>query len=158
VGSSAAVAVGFNQPLYFLYQAFSTPQAKIITGSVSMIVIFLILLFLFKSLRGTSLPQQVDLTNDGNGMISISIDAIKALILKAIRPINGIREVKPQVFNTEAGISVRLHMMVVYDNNIPDLCLLTQKTVKEYLENTGGLKVAEVKITVDDKKANPAAR
>lgn len=157
-GSAAAVAVGFNQPLYFLNYAFSTPQTKIISGSVSIIFIFLILVVLFKSYRSTSFPEQVDLTNDGNGMVSITIDAIKALILKAIKPINGIREVKSQVFNTELGISIRLHIVVVSDHNIPDLCLLTQKTVKEYLENTGGLKVAEVKIMVDDKKANSAAR
>ena len=41
-------------------------------------------------------------------------------------------------------------MMINPELNVPELTAATQQKVKEYLENIGGLQIAEIKVLVDD--------
>lgn len=152
-GIIVSIAVGFSAPLEMINQAFATPLNRMISGTLAILLIFLIIIILIKGLRRTSLPDNVDLSNNDIGNVAISTSAIKNFILKTVKQIDGVKEVKTQVLKGDGGVNISLHMMVNPEKNLPELSSLTQTKVKEYLEQVVGLKVAEIKILVDDIKS-----
>lgn len=149
-GAAIAVSIGWTEPLAYINMAFATSQNRIITGSVAVLIFVLVLLLQFMCLKRNTEQNTVDIEAGNLGKISITISAVKLIIMKAIREVQGIKEVKPYVKNIEGGLLVNLHMMVNPGQNVPEMVIATQEKVKDYLENIGGLQVAEIKVLVDD--------
>jgi uncharacterized alkaline shock family protein YloU len=84
------------------------------------------------------------------GEVSISIDATKAIIMRAVRQVEGVKELRPTVKSNPAGVTVKLHTMFNPDHAVPETAQILQNVVREHLEKTGGLQVAEIKVLVDE--------
>lgn len=149
-GAVLAGAAGRPEPLDYVQFIFSTPQNRILAGVCSLVLIVVFAYLLVKSLLPSRKPKAVVIDSNLNGQVSITIEAVKVIIMKAVRQVEGVREVRPVVNSSSKGLIVYLHMMINPEYSIPDMTEKVKNEVKRYLEELGGLKVAEVKILVDD--------
>ncbi len=151
--AAVAVSIGATEPLRYINTMASSPENLIITGSVGIVLCILALVLLFLGLQTNSHGDNVLVEKGLLGEVSMSISAIKLIIMKAVRQVDGVKETRSIVKKTPAGLAITLHMMINPELNVPELTSATQQKVKEYLENIGGLQIAEIKVLVDDLNA-----
>lgn len=84
------------------------------------------------------------------GEVRICFTTIETLVLKAARDIKGVREIKTRVVEKPAGLVIFLRAVALAGQNIPQLAAELQASVKEYVENTAGSHVAEVKVMIEN--------
>ncbi|MGE5422464.1 MAG: alkaline shock response membrane anchor protein AmaP [Ignavibacteriales bacterium] len=154
---AVAVATGYEEPMKWINAAFANPQNRIITGLVGALFVLLGLNLLMQGLRT---PKKIDMViqESPDGPVTITVPAVKQIVLKAVKLIEGVREVKPEISNGKRGVQVHLTIMVNPDHKLPELTTAIQDKVREYLEQLAGLRVAEIKVTVDDLATKPTAR
>ncbi|MDI3279772.1 MAG: alkaline shock response membrane anchor protein AmaP [Bacillota bacterium] len=82
------------------------------------------------------------------GMVRISLRAIEALVKRAARQVQGIREVETALNSTPEGLEVTLTVNVLPDTRIPEMADQVQTTVSRYIYDTVGVNVARVLVNV----------
>lgn len=151
LGTAMAVAaMGRSEPLDYIKMALSTPQNRIIVGAVGILLIALAVICVFSTLKREPGTKSMIVENNVSGQVSITVEAVKIIIMRAVKKVEGVREIKPAVSSGDNGVSVYLHMMINPEYSVPEISEKIQDTVKEYLEDVGGLQVAEIRILVDD--------
>lgn len=149
-GAAVALALGQDKPLTYIDLAVATPQNRIILGLVAVVILIIAVMMLVTGFKVESQPTSIVVNKALSGDVSISISAIKVIIMKAVRKVEGIREVEPTVSNGPAGVKVHLHVAINPDHPVPETTESIQNVVRKHLEEIGGLSVAEVKVLVDD--------
>ncbi|MGI5921981.1 MAG: alkaline shock response membrane anchor protein AmaP [Syntrophomonadaceae bacterium] len=155
-GFAVSVSMGIRKSWDYLQLAFATPQNRMITGVVAVVVIILSLMVLMSMLNKKKPSESIIVDGNLSGQVSITVPAIKVIIMKAVRKVEGVKDIRPVVSNGPDGLLIYLHMMINPEHNIPEISKSIQAKVKDHIENIAGLQVAEVKILVDD--FNEAAR
>jgi Uncharacterized protein conserved in bacteria len=150
-----AISLGWTYPLAYIDTATSTPLNTLIMGGIGIILAVVAFFMLVWGLKSSPRVDAIVIEQGSAGEISISIAAAKAIIMRAVRQVEGVKELVPTVNAAPAGVTVKLHAMLHPDHNVPETAELLQKAVKENLEKTGGLQVADIKVLVDE--FNPAA-
>lgn len=148
--AAVAVSIGVTEPLRYINMIAASPKNMIVTGSVGIVLGVLALVLLFLGLQKQTDGDSVLVEKGLLGEVSMSISAIKLIIMKAVRQVDGVKETRSMVKKAPNGLFITLHMMINPELNVPDLTCATQQKVKEYLENIGGLQIAEIKVLVDD--------
>jgi len=105
---------------------------------------------LVSGLKYENKPDSIIVDSSLAGQVSITVPAIKVIIMKAVKKVDGVKEIKPAVSTSNDGLVVYLHTAINPDYNVPEMSKSLQQIVKEYLENIGGLQVSQVKVLVDD--------
>lgn len=152
-----ALALGNTEPLLWINEALRTSSNRLISGSVGVIFAILGLWLMINLFRSRQEPEVV-VQESNAGKVIITVPAIKQIVLKAVKLVEGVREVKPEVTNGNNGVVVSLTLMVNPEYKIPEMTLAIQEKVAALLEEVGGLRVAEVRIKVDDFAPKPAVR
>lgn len=147
---AVAISLGWSAPLQFMQMASATPENRIILGTVGLIVGILVLMLMVSGIKGSGSIKTITVEKSDSGEVSMSVTAIKTIISKAAKQVTGTKEVRSEVSQSGNGLLVKLHTMVVPDHSVPGIAAALQAIVKEQLEKVGGLKVAEVKVLVDD--------
>lgn len=151
--AAVAVSLGISEPLDYINRIAASPENLIATGSVGLVLCFLSLVLLFMGLQRNARKDDVLVEKGLLGEVSMSIPAIQLIIMKAVRQVDGAKETRTTVKKVPAGLVITLHMMINPERNVPELTSEVQKKVKEYLENVGGLQIAEIKVLIDDLNA-----
>jgi len=149
-GAVIAISLGWNYPLAYLDLAVSTPENRIILGTVGIILVVLILVVLVWGLKAPVGTDAVIVDKGLAGEVSISIAATKVIIMKAVKQVEGVKDLRPIVGQTPAGLVVKLHTMINPEQSVPEIAQSLQAVVKDNLEKVGGLQVAEIKVLIDD--------
>lgn len=149
-GAMIAVSLGWSAPLNFLTTASASAENRIILGTVGLVLAIIVLMILLAGLKAPGGIKSVVVQTSTAGEVSMSIAAIKAIIMKAVKQVVGVKEVKPSVVQSTAGLTVKLHAMINPEHNVPEVAQALQVAVQEQLEKVGGLQVAEIKVLVDD--------
>lgn len=149
-GAIIAISLGWSYPLAYLNAAAATPTSQLIMGAIGIVLAVLALIMLMWGLKTSPSIEAIVVQAGEAGEISISIAAAKAIIMKAVRQVEGVKELKPTVIPTPGGLTVKLHTMLNPDHIVPETAQLLQSVVREALEKTGGLQVAEIKVLVDE--------
>jgi uncharacterized alkaline shock family protein YloU len=152
-GSVVMSAFGMGQPLAYVNAAFATSQNRMIAGVVGIILVVLAIMLLGWGLKFKRSAQSLVIDSNLSGEISITVPAIKTIIMRAVKKVEGIKEIRPVVSSRPDGLQIYLHLMVNPDYSMEEMGQSIQKVVKEYVEKIGGVQVAAVKILVDDFKA-----
>jgi len=82
--------------------------------------------------------------------VSITVAAIKTIISRAVKKVDGVKETRSSVAQGPDGVIIYLHMMINPEISVPEMSKNVQAAVKEQLESIGGLQVSEVRVLVDD--------
>jgi uncharacterized alkaline shock family protein YloU len=149
-GLSVAAAAGRKEPLQYIDQALATSQNRLIVAVVGVLILALGIFVFLSTIRMKPRVKSFAIDHSLDGEVSITVAAIKVIITKAVKTIEGIREIKPVVNDSPNGVQVYLHMMINPEKSVPELSKNVQEIVRKNLEDIGGLKVAEVKILIDD--------
>jgi uncharacterized alkaline shock family protein YloU len=152
-GSMVACAFGMGQPLDLINAAFATAQNRLIAGAIGIILLILAMIMLVSGLKFKRSPQSVIIDSNLSGQISITVPALKTIIMRAVKKVEGIKDIRPAITSGPEGLQIYLHLMVNPDYSMEQMGQSIQKVVKEYVEKIGGVPVATVKILVDDFKA-----
>ncbi len=153
-GAAICAALGWNKPQAYISLALSTPQNRVSVGLVAVVILVLAIVMLANGFRFESKPKSIVVRTALAGDVSITISAVKVIIMKAVRKVEGIREIEPSITNSTEGIKVYLHTAINPEYSVPEMTKDIQAIVKQYLEEIGGLDVAEIKILVDDFNEN----
>ena len=151
-GVAVIAAAGRPEPLEYIKLGLSTPQNRVVVGTLAILLIVIALLLLFAGLKSPAIRKNdsVIINSELNGQVSITVPAIKLIIMKAVKKVEGVKDIKPSVSSSEEGLVVYLHMMINPEHNVPEMSKNLQQVVKQYLEEIGGLQVSQVKVLVDD--------
>ena len=149
-GAVVAVSMGWSAPLAYFNMAVSTPENKMIMGAVGITLGIVALVILVWGARSPARTDTVLVEKGLSGEVSISIAAIKVIIMKAVKQVEGVKDIKSVVCSTTGGVSVKLNIMINPEHTVPELAQSLQAAVKDNLEKIGGLQVAEIKVLVDD--------
>ncbi|MDD4801714.1 MAG: alkaline shock response membrane anchor protein AmaP [Syntrophomonas sp.] len=152
-GAVVAVCLGLFSPVVYYEAALSTPENRMIIGAVGLIIGILALIIMIWVLKPAKHTDNVLVDKDLAGEISISTSAIKAIITKAAKMVEGVKDLKSTVSNTPEGLIVKLHIMINTEYTVPELAHSLQTAVKDDLVKIGGLQVAEIKVLIDDSNA-----
>lgn len=90
----------------------------------------------------------VSVQNTEDGSVRITVSALDTLIKQAIGNRDGIMEIKSKIINHEDSISVHIDMTLTSDVHIPNVTMLLQRAVKNFIEEFSGIAVREVTVLV----------
>lgn len=155
---TVGVAAGVSEPLAYLNAAFSTPENRMAIGVGAVIVMIAAIIIMAMLLKRTRPADSVIVDSNLSGQVSITVPAIKVIIMKAVKKIDGIKDIRPVVSNRQDGLLIYLHMMINPERNVPEMSQSIQSIVREYIEKIAGLQVAEIRILVDDFNAGTGKR
>lgn len=115
-------------------------------GSIFFLVSIRLLLAGVRSRRGPSkIVHQTEM-----GVVEISIGAVEDLIAKTARHTRGVRNAKVHVRQLGEEVKVDMRIVVGPEYNIPKVAGEIQQRTQEYLKNTVGVAMTEVRILVND--------
>ena len=83
------------------------------------------------------------------GEIKISFNSLKALAREALRNIEDIVTVDPEITKVGNEAQVNLHLQVKSEASVPDLSTMVQGKIREKIERQTGIVVKDIKLFVD---------
>lgn len=91
----------------------------------------------------------VSLTNATEGEIHISVPAVETLVSEGIRDVPGLSDVRMKVYDHRDSISIEMTMSARSDINIPETMMRLQTRIKDYVQESAGVEVRDVRLNVD---------
>jgi uncharacterized alkaline shock family protein YloU len=155
VVSSIAAAIAINSKIfdniveYMDKHILESDHARILLFAFALIFLVISLVFLLSGFKSNKDKKSISkYTNIGE--IKISLNAIESIALSASRKLNGIRETKAYVSKMADGVSINIKVVIFGDVNVPILSEDIQVKVKNSVEETTGIKVNDVRVTVEN--------
>ncbi len=145
VGVLVGVTMFGNNSLINWLAAIQTSKLDgfLLIAILVLLIIYLILILINElKVDQRSISRQTDL-----GDISISVQTITELVSQAANTIEGINDVDITVYEVEP-LSLNLELLLAPDYPIPELTESVQIRVSEYLQETVGVTVDNVNVTV----------
>lgn len=126
-------------------------RLRIIFGAASVLGILcalriLVLMFTHKrrDKAGVALKNTVD------GAIHISLPAIETLVEQGIRDVQGLSDVSMKITDHSDSITIDITMSACNEINIPETLMQLQARIKNYIQESAGVAVDEVRINVEE--------
>ncbi|AEF94953.1 protein of unknown function DUF322 [Desulfotomaculum nigrificans CO-1-SRB] len=139
----------WQQPLYFLWESpYATDWQLYLVIFIAVILVAglrLLWVSLTRRHAGRAVVHDYML-----GQVRISLLAIENLVRKVVYQIHGIKEVKPRVVQGPKGIGLHIKAIVAPDISIPDVSREIQRRVQDYISETTGITVNDIKIIVEN--------
>lgn len=145
LGAVAAAFIPLEQIRTGLETVYGSQQFLLLAILILVLAIVTAVFTLRRGKRVETLLQHGNL-----GEIRICFKAVENLVLKAARSVRGARDIKTRIVNGEFGLLIYLRAATMTDINIPQVSAEMQAAVKEYVENSTGSNVAEVRVMIED--------
>jgi len=135
-----------NNGFYTLYNSILN---QIMLGLMAFLLFSLAIYLIQRKNRLNTLNLSVT-QKTSFGEVKISLNSLKHLIFKVLKKIEKIKESKSSInILRTGGINIDLHLVLKEDVNIPEISEKIQKELKDYLLETTGIEVKEIKIYID---------
>jgi uncharacterized alkaline shock family protein YloU len=137
-------------------QSLSQPGwQRIALCLVGVLIIFIGLAMILFSLASSSSAKtaSIQLASGQGGQVSVSVDAIRTMVGKAISQVPGVRELKTTISDGARGVRITSNLSIIGDDTFVNLSNQVQRAVKEYLTQVGGLRVEEVVVLISESAA-----
>jgi uncharacterized alkaline shock family protein YloU len=92
--------------------------------------------------------SSVSVQHTDNGSVRVSVAAMDTLVKQAIGRDEGVVDIKTAIINHEDSISVNIDMTLASDVHIPNVTMMMQRTIKNFIEEFSGIAVRDVSIMV----------
>lgn len=136
-------------PLELMWTGLSHIAGKWEAGLVGAVFLIVSLRLLLAGLRSQGSNDTI-IHHTDMGDVHITVDAVENLVEKTARHTRGVRGAKVKVTSCEAGVKVRIKAVISPESSIPAVSAELQKRVHEYIKNTVGVELAEIKILVNN--------
>lgn len=114
--------------------------------AVCILLVVVSLRFLF--LRGAPADPAAVVLHRTEGDVSIALQAVEQMASRVARQIRGVDELTASVRPSGERVAIRLKVVVKPDVAVPPLIEQLQVSVREYVEQTSGLGVSDVRVYV----------
>ncbi|MGI6144184.1 MAG: alkaline shock response membrane anchor protein AmaP [Clostridia bacterium] len=141
------ISFGWFVPIEAFKQFLIELNNRWILGLTSFLVLIFALNLFINSVR-VKPDKHTSIHKTALGQIDLSISALEQLIFKAAKKISGIHEVHPVLKVVDNKLVVLLKVQVNPDYNIPQITAELQHAIKDYLLQTSGTSIEEVKVQV----------
>ena len=126
---------------------------RLVLGIVAAVLVILVLVLLAWLAQPTS-PSSVCVDTTADGKISITLDAINEMVVRTSKTVENVREVTAKIgVDKENNVTVKLGVWLRAEVSVATTVSALQVAVKEYVEKTAGIKVAEVRVIVEKTSA-----
>lgn len=146
------IALGWDPTpalVYWLPQLVVETTARWVIGVAGLLLLVLGVYFLTRATAGGNAEGSITLEYPGQtGEVRVALRAVESLIYRTVRQERGVRESEVKLRHHPDGVSVGLHLVVEPDVSIPELTAVLQRRVAEYVQQTAGVPVTEVKVMV----------
>ena len=137
----------------FIDFVYSSVFIKIAVSAVILILTVLSIRSVFVSTGKQKALAALAASTD-EGAIYINLDTISDLASKAVKKVEGIRELKVKTVMSEEGANIAIKVALIPDCVIPEVSAEIQKSVKTDIEALCGIAVKKVVIQVDNSLQN----
>lgn len=144
----AAVAAGWEAPLFYWDRLLGSPQERWILALLAAAVA-LVGLRVLVGVFAAAPPAQALIQSNPTGDIHISLHAIEYIVGRLARQVRGIREVRPRIKATPGGVAIFVEAAVQPDVPIPQVTAELQEKVRQQVQEMVGIHVLEVKVLVE---------
>lgn len=134
---------------YVMESLLSGKASRILLFIIEMIFFGLSLVFLLSGVKSEKNKKAISKFNN-SGEVRISLNTIESITLAAARKLNGVKDTKAYVAKDGDNVSILVKTVVLSDINIPTLLEEIQIAVKKSVEDTSGIKVNTVRVSVEN--------
>lgn len=134
---------------YITEYVLPNKASNVLMFIVELIFFALSMMFLFSGVRSEREKKFISKANSV-GEIRISLNTIENIALAASRKLNGIKETKAYVHRFGETVSINIKAVVLAEIHIPTLSEELQIKVKKAVEETSGITVTDVKVSVEN--------
>ncbi|MCT4621558.1 MAG: alkaline shock response membrane anchor protein AmaP [Marinisporobacter sp.] len=117
---------------------------------VPAIFFILSLRFLFSGSKKNDFKGNAVIKHTSYGEVKITMETIENMAHKCAQGVHGLRDIKAISRHSHDGLVITIKAFALSDINIPEKAMAIQKKTKEHIEETTGVAVKEVKITIND--------
>jgi uncharacterized alkaline shock family protein YloU len=128
-----------------LTTVYGSLEYALLAGLLLVLAIAVLVSGLRRNEREETIVQQGPL-----GEVRVCFKAVENLVLKAAKGIKGVRETKTRIVYADNVLIIFLRAVTYPDQVIPQVTAELQVAVKEYVENTTGSTVTEVKVMIEN--------
>ena len=125
-------------------------HAQIELGILFLAAFILAAMVIYPFFTRSSKRKATIVNNSELGEVDITLEALENLVQGVSIQQEEIEDIKTNLIATENGVLIKLNGKVHPDTVIPELTTKLQKIIKNYLEDTTGVNVEEVKILIKD--------
>lgn len=145
--------LGLEQPAQDVYAYLFQPSSRWITAIAALAISLISLYVFFKSIKKVEKKPQTEnqlfVSDNQLGRVSVSISALENVITKAARAVDGAREITPNIKSTNEGAAVYLKVMAASTVNIPEFSDKVQEKVQEKIRDFAGIDAVEIRVHVE---------
>lgn len=134
---------------YIMESVLTNQTSRILMFIVEIIFFGLSLVFLLSGVRSEKEKKSISKFNNV-GELRISLNTIENIALAASRKLNGVKDTKAYVTKNGESVSILVKVVVLSDINIPSLMEDIQIKVKRAVEETSGIVVNNVRVSVEN--------
>jgi len=147
-------AAGLERPVQEVISfALRDLTSRWITGIVGAGILFLSLYNLVKIFttdRRIANTEHIFIGENKLGQVSMSVNALENIVIKAARQVEGVREAKPKIKSTPEGVAIYLRTVVTPAVSIPEVSEELQNKIKERVRHFAGLDAVEIRVFVEN--------
>ena len=143
-------AAALEELIRWLYASWIHP-ASVTAGCVVLILIALRVLFFAG--RGQAEGPRILVTAGELGSVEITMDTLGQLVDAYMTDVEAVTDTRYNLRPGEKGMGIYLRVAMVSGVAIPEVSAAVQSGLKEFIERTTGIAVAEVGILVDNPPA-----
>ena len=140
--------IGYHLAENYLDNLYHEPIVKNSLLVVSIVFLFISVRLFYLAIRRTQTESPTINLPSVHGNVSISIETIQNVALRASGRIKGLNELKARIQMKDSGLEIDLRTKIDGDNSIPRITEDVQRTVKEQVELLTGIPVAKVSVHV----------
>ncbi|TCO79191.1 alkaline shock response membrane anchor protein AmaP [Marinisporobacter balticus] len=106
--------------------------------------------FIFSGIKKQPVKSNSVIKHTEYGEVKISMEAIEGMAHKSAKVVHGLKDIKAIAHQENDGVVIHIKSFAFSDINIPEIATIIQKKVKEHIEQSTGVFVKEVKVTIDN--------
>ena len=153
--SIVIIMMGFHiLPEYYIKNfAYLFRTYRYIIGIIGIVFLILSIRVMLSGMRGESSGRSISRQTQ-LGEVRISVITLQNIAERAVKGIEGVKEVKSRALLNNDGAVMKINLVVATNIKLPELVVEVQKLVKNEVESVTGINVAEVKVYIDNVTVN----
>lgn len=133
--------------------------ARIAGAVVLALYVVLSVVVLMRLLRGKRREEQGFITvgSDEKGRVRIAVSAVEQMVRQSVRTIDGISDMKLDIEGADEAIAVGITAAINNGAHVPTLTANMRRAITQFVEDSCGVTVQSVTITIDAVNGKPDA-
>ena len=140
--------IHISYPSDWLSALYENGMVRFVASLIGIVLIVLSIALMFSGIKKRK-PKSAMINQTGNGMISISINALEEMATRHIVANENVRSVKVSIDIKDSKVNISAKLAVAEGTQIPEILLTLQTSLKENIEVLSGIEVNKILLLVE---------